>query len=602
MNSHKPNNKKKSYNILNTILGIWPYIYPKRKLLFIPILTLVLLCSVLEVVGIGLLLPFVGILINPEQVLNSNLITPFIKFLNISNKNELILIMTISFILIVLITTFLRVFLIWSNTKFSFLISGDLSHYTFNKILYLDYIDLQKIKSSDVIVNVTNRTNLLNRMIASTLQIISNAIIFIFILMTLIFVQPEMTLLILLSLFIIYLLLFSFMKIKLNQYGEEMNFQMPVMIRVLQEGLGGIKDIILDTSQKFFSEEFKSHDLKWRNASSNSTILMQAPRYIIEGLAVVVICFVFYYLSLLGKDLQSYLPVIAAFIYGVQKLLPTFQNIYNGWAGLKTTVAPVQDLSKLLESLPKEERNFVKSKKVKFSNNIKIKNLNFGYQDGPSPVLRNINLTILKGSKVGFFGESGGGKTSLINIIMGLLKPTSGSIWVDDTKLDENNIISWRKKISHIPQNIFLADKTIEENIAFGISTEMINKNKVNLSAKSANINKKINSMEQKYKTVIGERGFKLSGGQAQRIGIARAIYKDREIFVLDEATSALDEEIERDIIKDLKNLKNKTFIFIAHRLNTLKICDQVVEIQKGKIKKIYNKKEFREFLNIRLK
>lgn len=283
------------------------------------------------------------------------------------------------------------------------------------------------------------------------------------------------------------------------------------------------------------------------------------------------------------------LPLLGAVAIGSQRLLPLLQNGYNGLIKLRGSLAAIEDVLKFLEQ---EERVIAKlsdnSQKLPFKDYIDLKNISFRYlEDGPD-ILNGTELRIPKGSRFGFIGKTGSGKSTLIDIIMGLLEPGSGYIKVDGTELDSNNIKLWQNNIGHVPQAIYLSDESIAENIAFGMAKENIDMNRVKEAAGKAQISETIDAMPQKYDTKIGERGVRLSGGQRQRIGIARALYKKVDLIVLDEATSALDSKTEKEIMEIFQSLDtNVTLIMIAHRISTLKNCNKIIEVDQGNLKEV---------------
>ena len=288
------------------------------------------------------------------------------------------------------------------------------------------------------------------------------------------------------------------------------------------------------------------------------------------------------------SNLNTAIPIIGSFAFGAQRLLPALQQIFSSLTSMRGGMDSINDALDLLEQpLPIEEKeiNF-----MNFAKFIHLNNLYYKYDNKEAFVIKGIDIKIKKGSKIGLIGKTGSGKSTLLDLIMGLLKPTSGYIYIDDIKLENKNYRSWQKKISHVPQSIFLTDGSIMENIAFGIQKDQINFDKVLYAAEKAQLSSTIETWENKYNTLVGERGVNLSGGQRQRIGIARALYKESEVIILDEATSALDNETESNVMDSLDNLeKDITIIIVAHRLTTLKKCDTIISISDGMIESVGN-------------
>jgi ATP-binding cassette subfamily B protein len=282
------------------------------------------------------------------------------------------------------------------------------------------------------------------------------------------------------------------------------------------------------------------------------------------------------------------IPILGALALGAQRLLPFLQQAYSSWTTIRGTQASLKDILTLLDQpIPSHDKNKI-SYPLNFKKNITIENLGFRYNLQSAYVLKELNLTIEKGSCVGFIGTTGSGKSTLLDILMGLLEPTNGHLKIDGQIISSNNNHAWQYHIAHVPQNIFLADSSIEENIAFGLPKKEIDKNRVKEAAQLAQLSSVIEALPDQYQTIVGERGIRLSGGQRQRIGIARAFYKKADIMIFDEATSSLDTETEQAVMKAIQNYsKNLTLLIIAHRLSTLENCTKIVELDNGRIKRI---------------
>ena len=352
------------------------------------------------------------------------------------------------------------------------------------------------------------------------------------------------------------------------------------MIKSLQEGLGGIRDVLIDGSQEFYCKLYQSADLPLRRASGHNIFIAGSPRYLMEAIGMVLIASLAYFLTLQQDGLVSAIPVLGALAVGAQKLLPALQQAYGSYSAIKGSKSSFDDVLDLLNQ-PLESINTKNpSNPVRFEKNIVMENLSFRYSEDSPWILKDVNLSFVKGQTVGVVGVTGSGKSTLLDILMGLLTPTLGQLKIDNTVILKQNKKSWQSHISHVPQSIYLADSTIQENIAFGINVDEIKQNKVFEAAKQAEISETINNLQHTYRTFVGERGVQLSGGQRQRIGIARALYKDSSVIVFDEATSALDSQTEEDIMKQIaKTTNDQTVFLIAHRLTTLKQCDIIIKL-----------------------
>jgi ABC-type multidrug transport system fused ATPase/permease subunit len=361
------------------------------------------------------------------------------------------------------------------------------------------------------------------------------------------------------------------------------------VVKILQEGLGGIRDIILDGTQDAYTSTYRNIDVELRNAQTKIQIVSVAPKYIIETIGIIVISVLAYCLSLQPEGFASAVPVLGALAIGAQKLLPTLQQGYSSWALMQGARESLRDVLDLLEQ-PVPEKSSGEPVTICFQREICLKNISFRYAGRAPYVLKNLNLSLIKGGRIGIIGETGSGKSTMLDMLMGLLQPTSGEILVDGISINTENCSSWQRHIAHVPQAIFLTDATICENIAFGVSREKIDFTRVTSAARRAQIADSIESWSEGYDTMVGERGVKLSGGQRQRIGIARALYKEADVIIFDEATSALDNDTERAVMESIDSLGDGlTILIIAHRLSTLKNCTQIVELQNGQVARVGN-------------
>ena len=322
--------------------------------------------------------------------------------------------------------------------------------------------------------------------------------------------------------------------------------------------------MLLGGLQMVFVQNFKESEIPMRKAYARINILSMSPRYLIESLGMILIACMAFYLASQDQGLTSAIPLLGAFALGAQRLLPVLQQGYGGWQTMRGGKAQFQDAMDLLnQPLP----NYLLEKDpssidISFNKKIELKNISFRYEENSDDVLTNVSLEIYRG-KIGFIGTTGSGKSTLVDIIMGLLSPSKGDLIVDDIIITNEKHRFWHKNIAHVPQSIFLTDATIKENIAFGVPPKLINMDLVRSAAKHAQISSVIDSLEMKYESKVGERGIKLSGGQIQRIGMARAIYKMANIIVLDEATSALDNKTEKLLINEIDKLPNNPTIIM---------------------------------------
>jgi ATP-binding cassette subfamily B protein len=356
----------------------------------------------------------------------------------------------------------------------------------------------------------------------------------------------------------------------------------------MQEGLGGIRDVLLNSLHEVYCNIYRKADINLRRAQARTIFISQSPRYLMEALGMLLIVALAFFLADKPSGVSEAIPKLGALALGAQRLLPALQNIYWAITTIKSSESSLIDVLNLLDQPLPEFAKDEDGENIIFLNQIVLENVSFRYASDSPWILQGVNLKINKGDNIGFIGLTGSGKSTLIDLIMGLLEPTSGTISVDGVKLSARNYRSWQKNITHVPQSIFLADSSVKMNIAFGIPAQEIEDQRLEAASEQAQISEAIKSWPDGYETYVGERGVKLSGGQRQRIGIARALYKRADIIVFDEATSALDTETENEVMNAIYDFSGKlTMLIIAHRLTTLKNCNLIVELSEGKILRV---------------
>jgi len=573
-------------SVFQLLKALWFYIKPRRRAELLMLIFLTMIVSVAEIVSIGAILPFLGALTAPENFLDIQFLQPMFNWLNISEPAELLFPMTILFIVAAILSGIMRLILLWTQTRFGFAIGADISISVYRNSLYLPYSSHVSKNSSEFISGITNKTTLVvTQIILPILLIISASIIFMAIFATLLLVDPLVASIATLGFGGTYGIILFITKKQLLTDSNSISIKSNLLIKSLQEGFGGIRDILIDGAQEVYCKIFREVDLPLRKAQAGIVIIGQTPRFIVEAIGITILALLALYLSMKPSGISGAIPVIGIFALAAQRLLPILQQIYQSWTSIIGCSVLLKDiLFYLNQGLPKYAELPAPSP-IKFNKFIKLENLNFRYNlDGPS-IIKGFSYKIKKGDRIGLIGSTGGGKSTLIDIIMGLLFQQDGKLYIDEQLISKNNYRSWQAHISHAPQNIFLADTTILENIAFGIPPADIDHDLVYDSAKKAQIFKTIESWGLKFNTLVGERGVKLSGGQRQRIGIARALYKQTDVIIFDEATSALDNQTELKVINSIFNLNpDITILMIAHRLTTLRHCSQIIELEDGKV------------------
>ena len=564
---------------------LFEYISQRRRYQTFLLLILTLFSSLAEIMSLGAVVPFIAILTQPEQVLVFPVIGEFVKIWGITTADELILPIAVIFAGAAVIAGSFRLLLLWVGIRLIKSVGADLSIEVYRRTLYQPFRVHVARNSNEVISGVIQKVDLATGVLMSVVTLVTSLMLFTAILITLLVIDPIVASTAAFTFGIFYVLIAWFSRKKLSNNGKQIAHNQTQVVKSLQEGLGAIRDIILDSSQTIYCAVYGKSITQLQRADSENTFINQAPRYFMEMVGLVLVSGLAYSLSYKSGDIATSLPVLGALALGAQKLLPLLQQIYGSWATMKGGQAALVDVLELLDQpLPTYIADDVIAP-YDFKDSIRLKNIKFRYSDESAWVLDGINLSIPKGARIGFIGSTGSGKSTTLDLIMSLLDPTEGKLLVDEKEVSSTEVHQWQKNIAHVPQSIFLADCSIAENIAIGIDPTLIDMERVRLAAEQSQISKFIDTLPEKYFTDVGERGVRLSGGQRQRIGIARALYKKAKVIVFDEATSALDSGTETAVMNAIESLnRNITILIIAHRLTTLRSCDRIIKLEHGKI------------------
>ena len=575
--------------LLQLLHRLWYHISPRRRMQFGILFPLMILASLAEVVSIGAVLPFLGILTEPERVFDHPLAQPIIQVLDLTEPKQLLLPLTFAFAFAALLSGVMRLMLLWAQTRISHAIGADFSISIYRRTLYQPYAVHVARNSSEVIAGITGKANgLVHYVVLPALTILSSVLMLVTILVALVAIEPIVAFAAFAGFGTIYALVIFAVKNSLARQGRRMNREQNQVIKALQEGLGGIRDVLIDGAQSVYCKIYRDADLPLRRAQANIQIIGISPRFGIEALGMVLIALLAYSLASRPAGIASGIPILGALALGAQRLLPILQQAYGSWVAMSGGRASLSDALNLLEQPLPKYADAALSAPIHFQRDITLNRIEFSYPPNGPRVLQELDLNISKGSRIGFIGSTGSGKSTLLDIIMGLLYPTKGSLAIDGVAITSENHRTWQVHIAHVPQTIFLADTTISENIAFGVPSDQIDIDRVRQAAQKAQIAQTIESWGNQYDTLVGERGVRLSGGQRQRIGIARALYKHADVIVLDEATSALDTDTEQAVMHAIESLGSElTVLIVAHRLTTLRNCNQIVELSDGRINRV---------------
>lgn len=537
--------------------------------------------SFFEVVSIGAVFPFLTALTKPEALLANAWMADLAKQMGLVAASDLVLPVTVLFIVASVLSGLVRLLLLRVNTRMSFSIGVDLGFDIYRRTLYQPYLVHVSRNTSEIISGITNKTHIvIYNVVLPSLNLVSALFILTAVTGLLFVINPWVALLALTLFGLIYGGVILGVRRRLSRNGARIAAMSTEVIKSLQEGLGGIRDILLDGSQEVYSAMYRQSDGVLRRAQADNTFVGQSPRYVVESLSMVVMAGFAYVMSRSNDTATMVVPTLGALAVGAQRVLPVLQQAYLAWSHIRAGQEPLRQALDLLDQPLPEEINRCISEPVAFEREIRLDGVSFRYPGSSNWLFESLDLVIPKGARVGFVGVTGSGKSTLLDIVMCLLPPANGKLRIDGKAITAANRLRWQSHIAHVPQAIFLADRSIEENIAFGVPPDQIDRQRVVSAARMAQLDRLIESWPDQYGTSVGERGVRLSGGQRQRIGIARALYKEADVLVFDEATSALDNETEQAVMESIEGLsRDLTILIIAHRLTTIRGCDLVIDL-----------------------
>lgn len=546
------------------------------------LIILLFLGMVLEVVGIGILIPTLEIISDPQAFLSNTYFSKIVDFLNFKDLSKLSIILLGCVIIIYFIKTVFLVFLTYKQNKFINNLNASLSNTLFKKYLKNSYSFHVDRNSSELIKILERDIGYFNPFALALFSLITEFFLCISILLTIIVIEPVGALSVGALFFLLSFIFYSFTKSRLNFWGQKRSEFEQESSKIILESLNGIREIKLYNAENFFLKNLSKNKMGLASVTTKHNTFNLLPRYYLEFISVLVIILFMTGMVLLNEPISSLITIIGIFIAAVFKMIPSINKILAALQNIKYYGHSVDIILNELNTSSElnNKENNVKHNYV-INNKIKIESLSFKYDKW---IIKNLNLEINKGQMIGIIGESGSGKSTLIDLITGIQAPDSGKIKIDDIDIWKD-INSWQKTVGYVSQEVFLRDTSLIENIAFGLSREEINIDRINKVLKIANLKEKIDSMENGINSTFGELGVQLSGGQKQRVGIARALYNDPEILIFDESTSSLDARTEKDFIAAITNLKKiKTIIIVSHKKSSLTSCDVIYELKNKKL------------------
>ena len=538
----------------------------------------------LETVGIGLVIPAIALMSKQDLALSYPKLQPLLNALGNPTQTQLIIGAMITLVIINLIKAIFIAFMIWRQKRFTMEVQIQLSLRLFTIYLRQPYIFHLKRNSAQLIRNSVTEVNEFTDAISSFISLLTDSLVTLGIVFLLMMFEPLGTMIVMLILGLATWLFYRITRSRIIRWGEARQLHEGFRIQNLQEGLGGAKDVKILGRESDFLTQYNVHNIHSAKAGQLYQTLIALPRLWLELLAIIALATLVITMIIQGHNIARIVPVLGLFTASSFRLMPSINKMLTSVQTLRYTL-PVVNILYEEFNLPAPDPNAQTGKNTKvFRDEIRLINISYTYPDTPKPTLNNFSFVIRKGESVGFIGSSGSGKSTMVDVILGLLTPDSGQVKVDGEDIQQN-LRAWQNQVGYVPQHIYLTDDTLRRNVAFGLSNEQIDDKAVTRAIIAAQLEPFIKSLPNGLETLVGERGVRLSGGQRQRIGIARALYHDPALLVLDEATSSLDTATERSVMKTVTKLHgNKTILIVAHRLSTVEKCDRLYRLEDGRI------------------
>jgi len=586
--------------MFGTIKKLFLILNPNERIKSLILLIMILITSIVDVLGIASIMPFMAIVSNPETIQTNYYIKKIFEFSNsfgITSERHFMFFSGIFVFLILVISLSFKALTTYVQLRFT-----QMCEYSISKRLLANYMSQPyswylKRNSADLEKNILSEVNIIiGNGLMPMFSLLTQILVAILIITFLLYVDIKLSISIGLSLFLIYFFIFIFSSKFLKRIGKERLVVNGLRFEAVNQIFGGFKAIKAKNLKDAFIKKFSEPSKIFARHQASSQFISMFPRFALEAVGFGGVIIIILYLMKYSVNFNSIIPIIALYVFAGYRLLPAIQIIYASSSRLKFVGPALNAIYKEIEDTHQLDSIQI-MKTMEFNKEIVLKEIDYTYPGSSVKVLNNININIKTGNTIGIIGTTGSGKTTLVDLILGLLKCQTGSIQIDNQIINENNIKSWQNLIGYVPQNIYLLDDTIVANIAFGVPNKDVDQSKIERVSKIAKLHEfVVNELPEKYLTKIGDRGIRLSGGQCQRIGIARALYDNPKLIIFDEATSALDNITESEVMSELNNLdKNITIILVAHRLATVKKCDVIYYLEKGEIKDFGNYQKLSE-------
>ena len=553
------------------------------------LMILILLVALFDTIGVASILPFITVLVNPELIESNFILIKLFQVANIfgvENDQQFLFALGLLVMMLLIVSLSLKSLTTYFQVQFTQMSEYNLAKRLIEGYLRQPYIWFLNRNSADLGKKILSEvSHVIGGGLTPLIEIVSKSTIAISLIILLIIADPKLSLIVGLSLSFAYGLIYFFISSHLKLIGKQRLKNNELRFTTINEVFGALKEVKIGNLEKFYVNRFSNAAKSFAQTQATLTVLAHLPRYVLEAIAFGGILLIILYVLSQTGDFNNSLPVISLYVFAGYRLMPSLQQVYSASAMLAFAGPSLDQIYDDVKNLKPAISNFDENS-FEFKKAITLKNINFSYPGTSRSSLENIDLIIPSKKTIGLVGSTGSGKTTIINIILGLLESKTGSLKVDEKVITKKNVRSWQKLIGYVPQNIYLSDNTIAGNIAFGIEPNAIDYKAVERASTISKLHDFVMyELPLKYQTIVGERGVRLSGGQRQRIGIARALYHKPHVLILDEATNSLDNQTQKAVMDAINNLsENITIILIAHRIETLKNCDTIFKLEKGNL------------------
>ena len=578
--------------MFKSVLNLFKLLTLKQRKRLYVLQIFVVLAAIFEIVGIASIAPFMLLVSDTSVIEESSFFANLYEFSGSSEINDFVILVGTLVLVLLALSSAISMYTIARLSNFAAITGAEISERLFKHYFNQNWLYFTKNSSPQLVKKISQESQRMTSQVLLPLVQINAKVVSMFSIVIALFIyKPVIALVGTITFSVVYLLLFKVVRGALQRNGVNISNMLADRFRIMSDVFGGAKDLILTGRKDYYTEEFSKSGVRLARSMSLNTILGQLPRYAIELVAFgIVVSLVIFLFSSHDQNLAKIVPELAMYALAGLKLLPAAQNIYSSATQIKGNIYSFESIqSDLVDSMNQNEKRIAEQqssdKEFEYTKGIELIDIKFAYPDREENILDGVNMLISNNSIVGLVGASGGGKSTLVDVLMGLVEPDSGKIVIDGNVVKYSQMRGWKDLIGYVPQTIFLSEGSISENVALGINPDNIDLAKVDSALRSAHLYEYVNSLPEGRKTCVGERGVQLSGGQRQRLGIARALYHDPLVLVFDEATSALDGITEKVIMDAINSFHGKkTIVIIAHRLKTVKACDKIYYLERGVI------------------